>query len=134
MATPLVESITMPMVPSGPTSKMPPSVVEIDGQANSHSVKGRASQSRRIFLLLSSSARRQSIRESGFKWNVGGWQVNHEAPMHRTLLPALFILSFVPSLARADSPTPKEVTLPSLAPLVDSVKSAVVNVDVQKRE
>jgi serine protease Do len=54
--------------------------------------------------------------------------------MHRTLLPALFILSLVPSAARADSPTPKEVTLPSLAPLVDSVKSAVVNVDVQKRE
>src|SRR5439155_7638134 len=105
MATPLVWSMTMPIVPSGPTSKMPPSVEEIEGQAKSHSEKGSASHSLSMFVLLSSSARGQSIRESGFKWNVGGRQVNHEAPMHRFALPALILFSLVSPAARADSPT-----------------------------
>ncbi len=48
----------------------------------------------------------------------------------RLLLPVSLL---VPLLAYAQV-TAKEVTLPSLAPLVESVKSAVVNVDVQKRE
>lgn len=47
----------------------------------------------------------------------------------RWLLP-LAVLLAVPAFAQA--PT-KDLALPSLAPLVDSVKGAVVNVDVQKR-
>jgi serine protease Do len=43
-------------------------------------------------------------------------------------------LSLFPVLAFAQVQVPKEAALPSLAPLVESVKSAVVNVDVQKRE
>ncbi|MEW5741234.1 MAG: Do family serine endopeptidase [Myxococcota bacterium] len=52
--------------------------------------------------------------------------------MTRTLkiLPLLAILA-LPAFAQQVSP--KEAALPSLAPLVDSVKGAVVNVDVQKR-
>ncbi|MBK7858324.1 MAG: trypsin-like peptidase domain-containing protein [Archangiaceae bacterium] len=52
--------------------------------------------------------------------------------MTRSALPLLSLL--VPVLAFAQGQVPREVAMPSLAPLVESVKSAVVNVDVQKRE
>src|SRR5438874_10892233 len=52
--------------------------------------------------------------------------------MHRSVFPALVFWSLFAAAASAQAP--REVTLPSLAPLVESVKSAVVNVDVQKRE
>ena len=53
--------------------------------------------------------------------------------MHRSglLLP---VLCLVPALAFAQVQIPKDIAIPSLSPLVESVKSAVVNVDVQKRE
>ncbi len=51
--------------------------------------------------------------------------------MRRQLPLALLLF---PALAFAQVQIPKDVAIPSLAPLVDSVKSAVVNVDVQKRE
>ena len=46
-----------------------------------------------------------------------------------------FVSLLLPALAFSQSqpPAPKEATLPSLAPLVDSVRAAVVNVDVQGR-
>ena len=48
----------------------------------------------------------------------------------RSALPALLVVaSLVPVRARAS-----DAALPSLAPLVDSVKSAVVNVDVNGSE
>lgn len=45
-------------------------------------------------------------------------------------LAALLLIGAVPALAQPV--TPKEVPLPSLAPLVDSLKGAVVNLDVRK--
>ena len=44
------------------------------------------------------------------------------------------LLCLAPTVAFAQVQIPKDVSIPSLAPLVESVKSAVVNVDVQKRE
>jgi serine protease Do len=51
----------------------------------------------------------------------------------RTSLNILPILLAFALPALAQQVTPREAVLPSLAPLVDSVKGAVVNVDVQKR-
>ena len=47
---------------------------------------------------------------------------------------ALLLALSLPALALAQTGTKDAQTLPSLAPLVESVKAAVVNVDVQKRE
>src|SRR5688572_27404645 len=52
----------------------------------------------------------------------------------RTALLALFVASTAFAQVAAPAPSPKDaVALPSLAPLVESVKSAVVNVEVQAR-
>jgi serine protease Do len=50
--------------------------------------------------------------------------------MHRTAPLLAFVLFPFAALAQS----PRDTALPSLAPLVESVKSAVVNVDVQKRQ
>src|SRR3990167_2400790 len=50
--------------------------------------------------------------------------------MRPLLLASLLALPF-PALAQL--PTPQVVAVPSLSPLIDSVKSAVVNIDVAKR-
>jgi serine protease Do len=50
----------------------------------------------------------------------------------RSLLLSALLISSVPALAQ-QQPTAQVVTVPSLAPLIDSVKGAVVNVDVAKR-
>src|SRR6185436_11949958 len=56
------------------------------------------------------------------------------AHAHSSALLGAMALVFVPLVAFAQQPIPKDAALPSLAPLVESVKSAVVNVDEQKRE
>src|SRR5437899_1344754 len=141
MPTPVAVSIWMSVVPWGPTTNAPPSVVDTEGQPKRNAANGN-SQVRRMDLkrttFLNSAlpvVTPHLYRESGRKWNVGGRQTHSVLTVGSDMNRSAVALAFlVPLLTFAQQPVPTATALPSLAPLVESVKSAVVNVDVQKRD
>src|SRR5947208_1856436 len=116
----------MSVVPAGPTTNEPPSVVETDGQAKRNAVNG-SNQMRRMDLKRTTFLNSAQLvvtphlyRESGRKWNVGGRQTHSVLTVGPDMIRSAVVTLalFVPLLTFAQQPVPAQ--LPSLAPLVES--------------